>query len=184
MATPEKFDLSEFSAQGDEVLMDIPVCIPKTPFRIHPSKGRMHTGVVLKRSDDHWYLIHPDVARSGQLSGLWKAALYEGVKSNGASFVLPLTDAHTGREERTESLREAIAEARHGWVMLESDAEQDSWITTPQNSKKFQTLEPKWFDGEFSRLIEIAFRGRIITTQKEASAQFRKTSRREITEDE
>ena len=184
MATLDKFDLSEFSAQGDEVLLNIPVCIPRTPFRIHPSRSRMHKGVVLKRSDDHWYLIHPDVARSGQLSGLWKAALYEGVKSNGASFVLPLTDAHTGREERTESLREAIAEARHGWVMLESDAEQDSWITTPQTSKKFQTMEPKWFDGEFSKLIEIAFRGRIITTQKEASGQFRKTSRREITEDE
>ena len=144
----------------------------------------MHKGVVLKRSDDHWYLIHPDVARSGQLSGLWKAAIYEGVKSNGASFVLPLTDAHTGREERTESLREAIAEARQGWVMLESDAEQDSWITTSQNSKKFQSLEPKWFDGEFSKLIEIAFRGRIILTQQEAWARFRKTSRREITEDE
>jgi reverse gyrase len=67
----------------------------------------MHKGVVLKRSDDHWYLIHPDVARLGQLSGLWKSALYEGVKSNGASFVLPLTDAHAGRQERTASLREA-----------------------------------------------------------------------------
>ena len=184
MATLDKFDLSEFSAQGDEVLLDIPVCIPRTPFWIHPSRSRMHKGVVLKRSDDHWYLIHPDVARSGQLSGLWKAAIYEGVKSNGASFVLPLTDAHAGREERTASLREAIAEARHGWVMVESDAEQDSWITSPQTSKKFQSLEPKWFDGEFSRLIEIAFRGRIILTQQEASARFRKTSRREITEDE
>ena len=68
--------------------------------------------------------------------------------------------------------------------MLESDAEQDSWITTAQTSEKLQSLEPKWFDGEFSRLIEIAFRGRVITTQKEASVQFRKTSRREITEDE
>ena len=144
----------------------------------------MHKGVVLKRSDDHWYLIHPDVARSGQLSGLWKAAIYEGVKSNGASFVLPLTDAHTGREERTESLREAIAEARQGWVTVESDADQDCWITHPQNSKKFQAMEPKWFDGEFSKLIETAFRGHIITTQKEALAKFRKTSRREITEDE
>lgn len=90
---------------------------------------------MLKRSDDDWYLIHPDVARSGQLSGLWKAALNKGVKANGAGFVLPLTDAHAGWEERTESLREAIAGARHGWVMLESDAEQDSWITSPQTSK-------------------------------------------------
>ena len=83
-----------------------------------------------------------------------------------------------------ESLREAMAQARHDWVMLESDAEQDSWITTPQSSKKFQTMEPKWFDGEFWKLIETAFRGRIIRTQKEASAQFSRTSRREITEDE
>ena len=124
------------------------------------------------------------MARSGQLSGLWKAALYEGVRSNGARFVLPLTDARPGREERTESLREAVAAARHGWVKMVSDTEQDSWTTTAQTSKKFQSLEPKWFGGEFSRLIEIAFRRRIITTQKEASGQFRKTSRREITEDE
>jgi hypothetical protein len=184
MATLDKFDLSEFSAQGDEVLLDIPVCIPKTAFRIHPHKSHMLKAVFLKRSDDHWYLIHPDVVRSGQLTGLWKAALYEGVKSNGASFILPLTNALPGREERTDSLREAIDEARQGWVMVESDAEQDRWITMPQNSKKLQSLEPKWFDGELSRLIEIAFRGRIIRTQKEASAQFRKTSRREITEDE
>ena len=75
MATLDKFDLSEFSAQGDEVLLDIPVCMPKTAFRIHPSRNRMHKGVILKRSDDSWYLIHPDVARSGQLSSLWKADL-------------------------------------------------------------------------------------------------------------
>ena len=42
-----------------------------------------------------------------------------------------------------------------------------------QTSEKFQSLEPKWFDGEFSKLIEIAFRGRIILTQQEALAQFR-----------
>ena len=83
-----------------------------------------------------------------------------------------------------ESLREAIATTRHGWVKMVSDTEQDSWITTAQTSEKFQSLEPQWFDGEFSRLIEIAFRGRIILTQKEALARFRKTSRRKITEDE
>ena len=71
------------------------------------------------------------------VEGAGKAALYEGVKANGARFVLPLTDVHAGREDRTESLREAIAEARHGWVMVESDAEQDSWITTAQTSEKF-----------------------------------------------
>ena len=65
-----------------------------------------------------------------------------------------------------------------------SDADQDSWITTAQTSEKFQSLEPKWFDGEFSKLIETAFRGRIILTQQEVSARFRKTSRWEITEDE
>lgn len=54
------------------------------------------------------------------IHGLWKAALYEGVKSNGASFVLPLTDAHAGREERTERLREAAAEARQGWAIAEA----------------------------------------------------------------
>jgi hypothetical protein len=31
----------------------------------------------LKRGDDCWYLIHTDVVRSGCLSSLWKAALYE-----------------------------------------------------------------------------------------------------------
>lgn len=61
-----------------------------------------------------------------------------------------------------------------------SDAEQDCWITTAQTSEKFQSLEPKWYDGEFSRLIEIAFRGRIILTQQEASAQLRKTSHWEM----
>lgn len=60
------------------------------------------------------------------IHGLWKAALYEGVKSSDASFVLPLTDARPGREERTESLRKAIAAARHGWVKMVSDAEQNS----------------------------------------------------------
>jgi hypothetical protein len=58
-----------------------------------------------------------------------------------------------------------------------------TWDWKPP-SEKLQSLEPKWFDGEFSKLIEIAFRGRIILTQQEASARFRKTSRREITEDE
>ena len=45
MATLDKFDLSEFSSQGDEVLLDIPVNTPITPFRIHPDRSRM-----LKRS--------------------------------------------------------------------------------------------------------------------------------------
>ena len=184
MATLDKFYLSEFSAQGDEILPDIPVCIPRTAFRIHPHKSHMHKGVVLKRSDDNWYLIHPDVVREGRLSGLWLAALYEGVKSNGASFVLPLTDARPGREDRYDSMKEAIDEARQGWVTIESVADQDCWVITPQSSRKLQSQEPKWFDGEFSELIETAFRGRVIRTQQQASALFRKTSRREISEDE
>lgn len=105
MATLDKFDLRELSAHGDEVILDIPVCVPKTAFRIHPSRSRMLKAVFLKRGDDRWYLIHPDVARSSCLCGLWKAALYESVKSNGASFFLPLTNALPGREERTDSLR-------------------------------------------------------------------------------
>ena len=184
MATLDKFDLDEFSAQGDEVLLEIPVCIPKTAFRIHPQRNRMLKAVFLKRYDDNWYLIHPEVARSGQLTGLWKAALYEGVKSNGATFVLPLTHARPGREERYDSMKEAIDGARQGWVVVESVADQDCWIITPQSSRKIQSQEPKWFDSEFSELIEIAFRGRIIRTQQQASAQFRKTSRREISENE
>ena len=52
MATLEKFDLSEFSAQGDEVLLDIPVNTPITPFRIHPDRSRMLKADYLKRSDD------------------------------------------------------------------------------------------------------------------------------------
>ena len=184
MATLDEFDLSEFAAQGDKVLQNIPVRTPLSPFRIRPSKSQMLKKVFLKRSGGHWYLIHPDVVRTGTLSGLWRAALYEGVKSNGASFVLPLTDARPGREGREDSLREAIAEACRGWVLMVSDIAQDRWIMTPQSSKKFQSLEPKWFDGEFSELIEIAFRGRIIRTQQQASAQFRKTSCRDITEEE
>jgi hypothetical protein len=69
-------------------------------------------------------------------------------------------------------------------VIVELNAEQDSLISRPQISKKFQKLYLKWFDGKFCKLIETALHRRIITTQKEASTQFRKTSRREITEDE
>lgn len=76
MATLDKFDLSEFSVQSDEALLDIPVNTPITPFRIHPDRSRMLKAVYLKRSDDSWYLIYPDVARSGQLTGLWQASLY------------------------------------------------------------------------------------------------------------
>lgn len=184
MAMTDKFDLNEFAAHGDEIRQDVSVCIPKTPFQIHPNRSRMMKSVVLKHYENQWFLIHPDVAREGRLSGLWRAALYEGVKSNGVSFVLPLTIARAGREERYDSLKETIREARHGWVLVQSDIDQDSWVTTPQNSKKMQALEPQWFDGEFSTLIEIAFSGRIITTLKEASEIFRKSSKREITEDD
>ena len=82
------------------------------------------------------------------------------------------------------ALKEAIAKARHSWAKRVLEAEQDSWITTAQTSEEFQSLEPKWFNGKFSKLIETAFRGRIILTQQEALAQFSKTSRREIIEDE
>jgi hypothetical protein len=106
------------------------------------------------------------------------------VKSNGASFILPLTNALPGWEERTDSLREAIDEAHQGWVMVESDTDQDSRVTMPKDSKKLQSLELKWFNSKSSRLIKTAFRGRIILTQQEALTRFRKTSRRKITENE
>lgn len=63
--------------RGDEVLLDIPVCVSKVAFRIRPSRSRMLKAGFLKRGDDCWYLIHTDVVRSGCLSSLWKAALYE-----------------------------------------------------------------------------------------------------------
>ncbi len=71
------------------------------------------------------------MTRSGHLTRLWRAALCEGVKSNGARFVLLLTNARPGRKERTKGLGQAIAGARHNGVEIAPEAEQDFTLSFP-----------------------------------------------------
>jgi hypothetical protein len=184
MGTTKRFKLTEFAAHDDHLVEEVKVCIPQTAFRIHPEKSHMMGLVILKRFEDNWYLVHPQVAKTFQMPHLWRAALYEGVKSNGASFVLPLTNARPGRENRYDSLKEAINDARRQWIRVESDHDQDTWAAIPQASKQLAAVRPTWFEGGFSALIELAFRGRIIRTVDEAMAICPKQSHRNYSDDD
>lgn len=149
-------------------------------FRVHPDKERLVGPFFVARSDDQWWLVHPDVVPEVRISGLWRADLFEAMYEDGRTIIIPLTYPMLGKEGWYDSLQEAIKVSRKQWVSIESDRDQGSYDVHTEPKKK--RTEPDWLGCDFGELVESAFAGRIISTLEQARKKWPRSSKRVIPE--
>lgn len=179
------FDPSRFVATSTSWTPGVQVYIPKTAFRIHPDRSRSIINVYLSRTSDKWWLVDAELVEEGhsQIPGLWRADLYEGITPEGQPFLLPVTQPlQANRNTYHETLTDAVKLARKKWITVESDKVHQCFDVSCEKTMK---AEPDgWSECDFSDVLEDAFRGRIICTDKDVRAKLKRPSRREINEDD
>lgn len=175
-----ELDLSMFQATSNAIR----VCIPKDCFSIHPDIERQLPNVYLSHTNDKWWLIAADVIEQEgvRIPKLWRANLFEGMTQEGQRFILPITFLlNGGQTSWSESWEAIIAKARHRWIKVKADKEQECFDITQQ--RKHQASGIDWPDDDFADLIHQAFRGRMITSSDAAIAKLQRTSCREAIEE-
>lgn len=166
MSKPAVFRLDDFVVAEGQT--DVPICIPKSPFRIHPDKNRTAGPVYLSRAGDEWWLVHPDVLDTYRVPRLWQAELFQGIWPDGRTFILPLTYPRPNCGGWFDTLQQAIQLARTQWITIESDSDQGCYLITPAK-KAGGAIE--WPECDFADVVEVAFDGHIILTPQEAMAR-------------
>ena len=164
-----KFNLNNYLLDEDDLphiqKPIIPVCLPKTPFRIHPDTERVAT-VLIHLIDKRWHLLNPQAVKTFAVPNLWKADLLEGIDKDGNTFILPSTMG-----SYRESMETVIRAARKQWVKMETIRDIQAHILTPIRTA---ISDPDWPEHPFDEVIEIAFRDRLINTYEDAAKLFEK----------
>jgi len=158
---PSKITLSQLKVPGPirkNKKQGITVMTPKhTLMSIHP-ENRVQATVI--NHDNQWYLLAGHIASEckGNIKKLATAMLYQGLTSQGGSFILPVTEPWPGYPSSwEESLKDIVEDAKTEWVKLEKDDDlklyniykTQSWTQAPAWPKDdFETLLAKAFPGE------------------------------------
>ena len=162
MSTRKNVDLEFFlikPEQEDELTPSLPVLTPKTAFMIHPS--RFVEKVFLLYKNGVWHLVNPELVRDGLVTGAWVANLFEGIRPNGQSFLLPVTLPKQGYQRSWyESLCEVVDEARQGWVKVTTNY--DACIHELTRVKYRSPVEPQWPNWSVEDWVTEAFSTRLI----------------------
>lgn len=179
MRDPAVFSLSDYVAHAHQTAISVQV--PHGGwFRVHPDKERLAGPFFVARSDEQWWLIHPEVVAEVRISGLWRADLYEAMYEDGRIFIIPVTYPLPGKEGWFETLSEAVKLARKQWVTIESDRDQFCYQVYTEPKKK--RAEPDWLGCDFGDLVESAFADRIVTTCDQARKKWPRSAKRSISE--
>lgn len=135
----------------------IPVCIPRRPFRIE--KESVRHGYLLC-SENQWYLVHPEVALTPGMKGIYKASLYKGLLDDDTLFLLPVTHPDAGKSNSwTEAWLEIVAVAEKRWLKASKCEEENRYKGKAIKS----SLEPEWPELDSETCIELAFQNKLIT---------------------
>ena len=127
--------------QEEGLTPPLPVVIPQTTFRIHSS--REVGQVYLLRKNEAWHLVNPQLVRDGVIRGAYAAYLFEGIRLDGESFLLPVTLPKQEKDQSwCESLCEVVDAARKTWIKMESNGRER--IHTVINLKHQPDVEPQW----------------------------------------
>ena len=175
-----KFNLNNFLLDDNDLphiqKSFIPVCLPKTAFRIHPDPERVAT-VLIYLIDNRWHLVNPQAVKNLKASGLWKADLYEGIDEDGAAFIMPSTEGNYRK-----SMDVVVRSARKQFVMMETFKKDQVHIATPISPR---LPAPSWPEHTLEEVIELAFRDHIINTYEDAAKILeKKKSHRTIVEED
>jgi len=147
-----------------KILTVVPVRKPRKPefFRTHSSADMTFSGMVYenKEKSEH-YLLVPNVAL--HISELVRAVeLHAAIDTSNNVFLipLPLPDELGNRNPWHESLAGNIAHAQNNWIRISANKDVQGYDTCEATGNLPQ---PQWPEHDIETLVDIAFRGKIIT---------------------
>lgn len=181
---PRAFDLECFVAHSpDQLAPDVPVCLPRGWFQIHPDRQRCAKNVYVSLAGGQWWLVAAEVAEDNEIRipKLWRADLYEAIRPDGRSFVLPNTfPLHGSKTDWYDTMADAVKLARKQWVLVTSDKEEGCFVIAPERRRQAEASE--WPECEFSELVEQAFADRILLIRDDARKLLPRSARRNVDE--
>ena len=148
-----------------KVLTTVPVGKPSKDrfFRTHPSPNWVFpTWILENKATGETYIVSEEVA--SVLGGLVRAVeLYTAIdRQNNVFFIpIPLPGPNGVRNPWHESLLQAVMRAKLVWLRITANKDLGGYEIFEATAK---LPEPIWPDITMDELLEIAFRGRIITS--------------------
>ena len=148
-----------------KLLTNVLVGKPKKPtfFRTPLSEAMSFRTMVLEQKESREsYLVSPDVAQ--ELNGLVRAVmLYAAIDRQNNPFLIPvpLPGEDGNLNPWHDSLGQAVVRARKVWLRISANMQVGAYdIYIAEGTLP----EPEWPDHDMDALVQIAFRGKIITS--------------------
>jgi len=148
-----------------KLLTRVPVSKPKKSnfFRVHASEEMAFQGMLLEQKEaNESYLVLPNIAQ--EISELVSAVqLYAAIdRHNNVSLIpVPLPGEDGNRNPWHESLAQAVEMSKSNWIRITANMSLGGYdVFAAQASLS----EPEWPEYDIEALIEVAFRGKIISS--------------------
>ena len=148
-----------------KVLTNVPVGKPQKQrfFRVHPDMDMVFNALILEDKDnrDH-YLLDPSVAPV-IASLIRPTTLRTAIDRNSNVFLIPvpLPGEDGKRNQWHESLAQALQIAESHWIRITANMSAGGYDVYQAETN---LGEPEWPEGSMADLLEVAFRGKVITT--------------------
>lgn len=146
-----------------KLLTSVPVRKPRRPhfFRTNPSADMAFGGMLLQQKEkEESYLVMPNVAE--QISELVQAVdLFAAIDRQNNLFLIPVPrPGESGvRNPWHESLFQALELAKENWIRIGANMQMGGYDVF---EAQVALSEPDWPDHDIGKLVEVAFRGKII----------------------
>ena len=148
-----------------KMLSTVPVGKPKKPqfFRTHQAEDMTFTAMILEQKETReCYMVAHDVAQ--QISELVRAVqMHAAIDRQNNVFLIPVPmPGESGtRNPWHETLAQAVEHAKMKWVRITANMQMGGYDVYEAGG---ELPEPEWPNHTVETLIEVAFRGKIITS--------------------
>lgn len=177
-----KFELANFLADPSSPNVSrAKVGLVKSYFQLHPDPKRIVRDMLVYTSKETgWMLVdHEVLATKGWFPGIWRADLYEGMKSNGTSFLYPVTRALDGNSMSggfADAFDEVYRSARVEYVKVVARRDYGCWEIAPADKQRYP--KPVWPRWSVEAMVETLFDGQILDLERaQALGQLSRRSR-------
>ena len=172
-AAPDPFDLASLrlnpafieTSGVKRLLVTVPVKRPSPQdfFRVHPApEYRENFAMIDLKDDREEFVVHPTILPELTNEVTYKT-VYTAMNRQGVVFLwpvrLPVPDER--KNEWSRSAREAAELAMTRWVRMKANMSLGAYDISVAESV---IADPVWANLPYAELLQIAFRGRIITT--------------------
>ncbi len=155
-----------------KLLTKVPVGRPKKPqfFRTHTTDEMTFPAMILENEEAHEsYIVVPEVAQ--EINELVRAVtLYAGIDRQNNVFLIPvpMPGEDGTRNPWHESLAQAVEHAKLKWIRIAANMPAGGYDVCEAQA---ELPEPEWPAHDIDVLVQVAFRGKIITSLDHPIAQ-------------